>query len=1120
MPKIAPSSATTVSQAAEKWAQLQGFGSVAKVPFLRAPELIEAVAVATHKSTAEVRDALLASASQAADGAASGHAQLGLDASDLKSTQHAPLDGGDKGLRPVGLQLGLKAGNVLTALGAQSSKFEQVARDFADARIAVTEKAKPRTLDEVARGGARILSLFGQLESAPGDKQVQEEIVRAYKDLLSRATRDRGVFLVKAPAGGWPAVGLESTAKSAAGGAGAGAAAGLLSGAKAGAGLIADGGRGALYDAVNTAASADGTPQISADVRSALGSSASIAIDATSGRAFVLDFHGAVESLTTLEDFVATRKGAKSKAQVGGALAEKPELIEELKGLTDKQLARLSGPVTHVSLTENDTDGLARVYATRWTKGSSDVIARRVIVEGPFSGIFLDDLVNRVASEGKAFRFDPKGKGPGLPTTPKQGEPFVSTAQVKERGKEKTKLYLHIPYDKSYTELRQSLRRLSELDPNVKYDRDTKNQGFYFEPNQYGTVREIAGSMVLSKSATEQLVSHFDELTRVELASSDLHLAKHTTAAIGGFKTHTKGADGKPRAIGMSYWQKKSLAWLEASGWRGVVALDTGMGKTLAGIGAMKEMKNAGEKRPFLLVTPPALRGNFAKEIHKFMEPAEASALIGQTKVMSYPEFAKAVKKGELDPKKFGAVLFDEAQWLKSPGTTRARAALAFDHPHKICLTASPMESSPMEAYALVCVANNINLHDKVAGKEHRYRMRKFKELYCVTLGGRILGLKPEVQLIPKVSVDPKHELYTWVRKNVFFADKRVDDVKLPELTLRTETMGMPKAMEEAYRKKSKSIGKVLRGMVSLYRDKGVAREYVDDKGKKRVEIDKLARDKRIGQMFGVKFKGLVDDLNAITNTPAKIGRAADLFAKRLESSPQSRAVLFSDSADYVLETAKQLSTEVPGKLHAAALGKEIRVFQNGVELKALGPHALPFTQQAYRKDPGAPADPATNRQHGADEWQQFVLNEVIGANKEFTTTTLLGPVYQQGQNLQWADTGFHLDRDTWNRENTKQREARLWRKGQEKPVEFHNLDWVFKKPVDGLDRTLDEIRGYHELIASDLFKNVIEVPSREVKLGEEWSPVRDREAFSWDFDPFALGLEPTPQHAVNGDAG
>jgi hypothetical protein len=1103
----------TILAAANAWAIAKGFAHAGAVPTASAGELVAAVAQATTRPSAEVQAALVAVAGAASAAGAASHQKLGLDPSARKASAHVPL-GGQAGLRPVGLQLAQAEAAAPSGIGELFAhadvKFEQVAADLEDARLAITGRAKPKTLDEVHRLTSRIMSLFGQLEATPSDKQVQQEIVRLYKDLLAQASRARGVFLVKAPEGGWPTIAaakrrVDEGRPSVDGGSDA------LSGASVA--------RDALYDRVDDAARADGLPEISADARRRLGVGATLAVDADTGRAFVLDFHGAVERLHTLEDFLGTHEPEKPD-RLDAPIAVAPEQLEALRGMSDAQLAKLRGEITHVTLREDDA-GFARSYATKWTKPPHGLMSRRVVVEGPFRGVYLDDLVNLLESSGPRFRFDPKGSGPGLPTTPKEGEPFVTTATVKERGLPREKLYVQVPFNSAYTELRQSLRRLSEIDPNVKYDRDTKNCGFYFEPNQYATVRTIAGGLALSKGATDALERQFADLTRVELAAADKNLGRYTAGAIGGFKKATKAADGSAKPVSLSYWQKKSLAWLEASGWRGVVALDTGMGKTLAGIAMMQRLRrHEGETRPFLAVVPPALRGNFAQEIHKFLEPDEAKALVAQLQVMSYPDFARAVRRGELDASKFGGVIFDEAQWLKNPNTTRARAALAFDHPRKICLTASPMESSPMEAYALACVANNVNLHDKVEGKDHRWRMRKFKELYCVTLGGRILGLKDEVQLRPGVDVDPKHELFTWVRRNVFYADKRVDDTPLPDLALRGTTLPMPAALEEAYRKKSKQIVKVLRGMVSLYRDKGVAREYVDAKGRRRVEIDPLARDKRIGQMFGVRFRGLVGELNELTNRPEKLTRAADLFAKKLEATPSSRAVLFSDSPDYVLASAKQLSTEIPGKLHAACLANEIRFFMDGEEVEEVAGHAAPFKAREYRRDPTQPADPATNRAYGAHEWQKFVLDEVIGRDPDVITTTMLGPVYQQGQNLQWADVGFHLDRDTWNRENTKQREARLWRKGQTKPVEFHNLDWVFKKPIDGLDRTLDEIRGYYELIASDLFREVIERPSREVKLGAEWSPARDREAFSWDFDPFALGLDPTPRHAAGGDAG
>ena len=56
----------------------------------------------------------------------------------------------------------------------------------------------------------------------------------------------------------------------------------------------------------------------------------------------------------------------------------------------------------------------------------------------------------------------------------------------------------------------------------------------------------------------------------------------------------------------------------------------------------------------------------------------------------------------------------------------------------------------------------------------------------------------------------------------------------------------------------------------------------------------------------------------------------------------------------------------------------------------------------------------------------------------------MFGPAYQEGQNMQWANVGIHLDRDTWSAENIEQREGRLWRQGQTRKVSFYNIDWMF----------------------------------------------------------------------------
>lgn len=1105
--RLSPRETQDLRRAADAWAERKGLENAAAVPPEDISALILAVAATTDLDPKVVRDAVFAGALTQVDAAAEGQAKLGTQGRYQGARGHVPLRS-DGGARPVAVMIDARAEadapkkTGIDALATQDRNFNQTVADFQSMRIAVTEKASPRVLNEVNEAGIKLLRRYEQLEGHHDDRQLREEIIRLHKDLVSKLAQTKGIFVVKAPKDGeLPSFTLDS------------APAGDVQGA-------AKTARDEAYAALAEKVAADGSKLLEPERRGLIKKLPGLAVDGESGDRFVLDFHGRVRAVFTLEDFVGAHQAALDgqRKQVEHLLPA--ESLADLKRVPDKALERLTGQVSYVSLVEGDADPVTRVYPTRWYKPSGSILHQRVITDGPFKGIFLDELINAVGQHrGVGFSYDPRTGPKGDPLVPRAGEPFVTTAKVMERGQKREKLYVRIPFENEYTPIRQALRRLSELDPAIKYDKGTKNTGFYFPAESYKAVRDVLRGLTLSEPALKILETHFAELSAMELAAADQNLAGHSAKAIGGFRKEVRGADGKMRPVELGYWQRKSLAWLEARNYQGVVSLDTGMGKTLVGVAAMRElMTRHDEKRRFLVVCPPALRGNFTKEIHKFLTEEAAAELMKRLDVMAYPEFMKAAKSGThggkpFDAKNYGAVLFDEAQWLKNLTAGRTKAALALEGTRKICLTASPMENSPMEAYVLACIANGVNLADRAEGKEHRWRMRKFKELYCEVLGGRILGVKQNVELLPKVNIDPKHNLYTWVRSNIFHADKEVDDVKLPKFNLTADTLTMPKQMEDEYRKRAHRLTKVLRGMVSLFRDKGIVREYVDDKGRTKLEINPLARDKRINLMFGVKYRSMIEALNEVGNTLAKVHRAADILWNKLDANPRTRAVLFSDNSKFVLESAQELSRKIPGKIHAAGLGSEIRLYRDGEELKEFAGHALPFKQKAYRKDPERDAGP-DNRQHEPHEWQQFVLNEVIGANEEVLTTTLFAPVYQQGQNLQWANLGFHLDRDTWNRENTKQREARLWRKGQDQPVDFYNLDWVYKKPQDGLDRTLDEIRSYHELVAEALFRDVIETPQKTIKLGEEWTPVRLAEDLVVDFDMLRLGLGPSAELA------
>jgi hypothetical protein len=112
---------------------------------------------------------------------------------------------------------------------------------------------------------------------------------------------------------------------------------------------------------------------------------------------------------------------------------------------------------------------------------------------------------------------------------------------------------------------------------------------------------------------------------------------------------------------------------------------------------------------------------------------------------------------------------------------------------------------------------------------------------------------------------------------------------------------------------------------------------------------------------------------------------------------------------------------------------------------------------------------------------------------------SLHGTSYSTGQNLQAFNTVVHLDRDTWNSEEMKQRTARSWRQGQDDKVEEHTLDVTYSKkeegaPTSDYDATLDEIQKLYQTLQGELFDSIIK-DSAKTTLGEEWDAVKNQHA-------------------------
>lgn len=765
-----------------------------------------------------------------------------------------------------------------------------------------------------------------------------------------------------------------------------------------------------------------------------LGRPVSVGTDPVSGDEYVFDVDG--EMLTVPAYIQKRRKELDARK---GQQRVFPDL-DELRTLTEEEIAAFTtGEVEYVALTDDKAKAhaLTRIYPTKTT-----VDGDQVVVSGRYKGFLLDDLVNRSGRmvEGVAYDLDPKSglpvpmetKNPdGTLNVRSNREPYVTTTA-------KGLLYIRIPGSRPYTAVRNAVADLAKLIPSLRYEEGSRKSAFTFEPKDFSAVREALGGLALSTAAMRLLRDFFAQLAKHELATAAENLKFFGTEQIGGFKPGRQ----------LYVKQKEGMAWLESRGHSGVVALDTGVGKTSLAIASMQKVLRDGlleEGQKFLYVCTTSLRGNLPKEIQGFIE--DPKALLDRVDILTYAEFTKRVAADPDFAARYAAVFFDEAQALKNPTSGPAAAAMRLNHKKKILLTASPMEKSPMEAFVLVSISDNKDLNTQ----EGRAESRAFRKRFCEEVGGKIVGIKN----------DPltQRDFRVWLKQHLYFADKRdVEEVALPQLRVSTVTVEMQPEVEALYRDAAKGIERVLHGMVAKYRDRD---PDADDPAIEAARV-KLAKE----------FKALFDLVQFPERVVPgaknpKVEQAVAIIDERVSAG--RRTLVFTDSPDLARVSAGELSVRFPAHLHAECLAGTIRVWQSGEVVQTYGPRAYVDGDRTWAKR----------------DWKTFVLDRVISPRPDFLTCTLTS-TYAVGQNLQAFDTVIHLDRDAWNNETMKQRTARAWRNGQTHSVDEVILDAVYADPKGDKDETLDQIVGHLQQLESDLFDQVI-IASQTEALGKEW---------------------------------
>lgn len=884
---------------------------------------------------------------------------------------------------------------------------------------------------EFSTNAAQLRPLLNRLDEGMNDRSLMVRVADFYARLVQVAAQDRGVFLAPKPVGRWSFFRIMSEKEQ------------KLEQ------LRQDDPE--LYDTVMKSREVMRTvdAEIQKSVakaglipsrKSLLGKPVHIGTDPVTGEEVVFDDDG---SVLPVGAYVEKRK-ADLRAQRESERVF-PRDLDQLRRFSEEDLAGATGDVQYVSLTDDKakSSALTRIYPTKMVGNTP------VVVEGRFKGFAVPDLVNAAGRliEGTAYDYDAKvGRPIPLETKNPDGsvnvkvlsrEPYVTLDRDGN-------LLLRLPSTREYTQQRRKIAELSKLIPSLKYIEGSRKSLFTFAPENFAAVREALGGMALSTAASKRVKEHFTDLARHEMAAAEENLQDFTAESIGGFRPNVK----------LLTKQKQALAWMESRGRSGVIALDTGYGKTALTIAAIQKMQRDGipeQGQPnngkYLYVCPSALRGNLAKEAHKFLNAPKD--FIQRVDVLTFRQFTEARKRDPQFAQDYVAVFFDEAQALKSPTSQQSRAAMSLKHPRKVLLTASPMERSPMEVYTLAAISNNIDLQTRAG----RAEARAFRARFAEEVGGRIMGMKDD----PLTARDMR----VWVKRNLYFADKRGEELGLKELVKRDETITMEPQVEAVYRETAKEISGVLSGLVSKYRDR---------------TVDATTQDRAL-ESARIKLAGLFSMLTELANRPdkvvpgarnTKLDRLVQLMDERAGS--QSRVIVFTDSPTFAEDAVALLAQRCPYRMHAVGLADRIEVVGSTGE-------RVTYREKVYKRSDGTRV---LKR-----DWKVYVMQEIVAKNPMVGSVVLTGS-YAVGQNLQSFDTVVHLDRDTWNAETMKQRTARAWRQGQENPVTEVVLDSVYENPLSDTDATLDQIRRYVQELDSDLFDRVV-IESQTEALGSEF---------------------------------
>lgn len=157
-------------------------------------------------------------------------------------------------------------------------------------------------------------------------------------------------------------------------------------------------------------------------------------------------------------------------------------------------------------------------------------------------------------------------------------------------------------------------------------------------------------------------------------------------------------------------YQLRGLAWLDrmtSLGLGGCLADDMGLGKTITVIALHLHRAHPA---PTLVICPASLLGNWHREINRFAPGVPVRRFHGTDRTLADPDGGFVLttygtmrsSADQLAAHTWGLVVADEAQHVKNPHSSTAKALRTIPAPARVALTGTPVENNLSELWALL----------------------------------------------------------------------------------------------------------------------------------------------------------------------------------------------------------------------------------------------------------------------------------------------------------------------------------------------------------------------------------------------------------------------------------